>query len=125
MRGDHILVDVFGANRLRDEDGLLDVMKAGLDAAGARSIGKHSVSYPGHGTTLIVFAAESHVLLTTWPEYDTAFLDVFLCGRNCEAERAIEVILRFLAPQREVVRHSIRRDLPAVKQAAWARPPSE
>ena len=36
--------------------------------------------------------AESHITVHTWPEYNYAAFDVFMCG-VCEPDRAVEIII--------------------------------
>jgi S-adenosylmethionine decarboxylase len=110
MRGIHYLCDLYGCSSLIDDEvGLAALVQASVIAAQATPIGDRVTSYPGHGVTVIVFAAESHVLLTTWPEYRLALVDIFLCGGQSSPEAAAEYIVSRLAPDGSVVRRTIER----------------
>jgi len=110
MRGIHHLYDIYGCSSLiEDEERLVALIRGSVLAAGATPLGEEVRSYPGHGVTIIVFAAESHVLLTTWPEYRLAFVDILLCGGRTSPDAAAEQIISALDSKGGVVRHTVER----------------
>jgi len=115
VRGIHHLCDLYGCSELiEDEAGLAVLVRDSVIAARATPIGEQVTSYPGHGVTVVVFAAESHVLLTTWPELRLALIDVFLCGGISSPDAATEHIITALNPQGGVVRRTVERLISAV-----------
>lgn len=51
---------------------------------------------PGMGVTGVALLAESHISIHTWPEHGIAAVDLFVCGREADAEAGLEVIRRRL-----------------------------
>jgi S-adenosylmethionine decarboxylase len=101
---EHLVVDA------RDCAGPLDDIKAletalleAARAVGATVIRSVSHAYTPHGATVVLLLAESHMMITTWPEADFAIVDVFLCSGLGPAERAWHTVRRHLAPSNETV----------------------
>lgn len=46
----------------------------------ATPYGETQAAYIPHGLTVVLFLAESHMMLTTWPEYGTVVVDMAFCG---------------------------------------------
>jgi len=49
---------------------------------------------------MVLLCAESHLLVSTWPEADYALVEVFLCGRRADPEAAAEALRAALRPAR-------------------------
>ncbi len=89
----HLLVDAHGCRGpLDDADGLLALMHDAAQAAGARPMGEASARYVPHGVTAVLFLAESHILISTWPERNMALIDVLVCSDRMDLDKAWEVI---------------------------------
>jgi S-adenosylmethionine decarboxylase len=89
---------------LGDGDWLLNGMREAAAATAAREHGTAQAQYVPHGVTAVVFLAESHVLVSTWPEFDFAHVEIALCGPS-EGGRRLWVELRsLLRPRREEIR---------------------
>ena len=56
-------------------------------------------AYHGGGLTMVLLCAESHLLVSTWPEASYALVEVFLCGDQADPEVAAEVLRGALRPQ--------------------------
>jgi S-adenosylmethionine decarboxylase proenzyme len=52
-----------------------------------------------HGVTCVLILAESHITVSTWPEYQLAHIDVFTCRADSSPSRAIQPLLDLLAGQ--------------------------
>ena len=52
-----------------------------------------------HGATCVLVLAESHITVSTWPEYPLAHSDVFTCRADTDPRQAIEPIIDVLAGQ--------------------------
>jgi S-adenosylmethionine decarboxylase len=57
--------------------------------------------------TGVVILSESHASVHTWPEYGTACVDIFMCGRTNDLDAALAVIVAGLAAR--VERQAIHR----------------
>ncbi len=105
--GQHILADLYGVEPLllRDARAMERVLSEAARIAGARILGSHFHSFGSDGgITGVVLLAESHISVHTWPETKFAAADIFMCG-IADAERALALLLRALAP----VRHRIQK----------------
>lgn len=52
-----------------------------------------------HGVTCVLVLAESHILVSTWPEKGLAHLDVFTCRADVDPDEAIGPLLTALGGQ--------------------------
>ena len=94
-----VLADAYRCEAgIEDADALMAAAIAGAAAVGATVVGESTVRYVPHGLTIAVFLAESHIVLTTWPEH-----------RLLDADIAVDEIVRRLCPAGEVVRQRIPR----------------
>jgi S-adenosylmethionine decarboxylase len=82
---------------------------AAASAVGATVVGESTVRYVPHGLTIAVFLAESHIVLTTWPEHRLLLIDTLLCNPDMDADVAIDAIVQRLCPKGEVVRSRVPR----------------
>jgi S-adenosylmethionine decarboxylase len=104
--GDHLLVDLWDAERLDDLDHIERTLRRASDAAGATvlRIDLHRFTDSG-GVSGVAIIAESHISIHTWPERAYAAIDVFMCGA-ARAHDTIAVFREAFAPgQVEVAEH--------------------
>ncbi|MCF3947291.1 adenosylmethionine decarboxylase [Acidiphilium sp. AL] len=96
--GTHLLVDLWGADRL-DEPDLIDAtLCAAALAAGATILHSHFHHFsPNGGVSGVVVLAESHISIHTWPERGYAALDIFMCG-TCNPYKAIPMLKQAFTP---------------------------
>lgn len=85
--GNHYLVDAY--YRPSDRGVLCDHanfylnMIVSCEEAGATVISKNYKMFgTEQGYTFLIGLAESHVSCHTWPEYDMACFDIFMCGKS-------------------------------------------
>lgn len=110
----HVLADCYECSaKIEDEAALVDAAKAAAAAVGATVIGEYAVRYVPHGITVAVFLAESHIILTTWPEYRLLLVDVLLCNDAMDYRLALGVIQERLGPIGRVVTHDVPRKVAA------------
>ena len=99
----HLLIDAFGCTGpLDDLDCIGAAMEAGAKAVGATAVGKAECRYVPHGVTAVLFLAESHILVSTWPEYKSALIDVLLCNDQMDPEVVAGQILTAIGAERSV-----------------------
>lgn len=96
--GTHLLVDLWGADRL-DEPALIDeTLRGAAVAAGATILHSHFHHFsPNGGVSGVVVLAESHISIHTWPERSYAALDIFMCG-DCNPYKAIPLLRAAFGP---------------------------
>lgn len=84
---------------LNDPDKLISAMESAGKGAGAAVLDRHACCYQPHGITAVVFLAESHVMITTWPEHNYATVEVFLCDQKMDPKAVWNALNRTLLPQ--------------------------
>ena len=97
--GTHLLLDLRGAEHLRDPEGARRALIQAAEAAEATVLHTHVHHFgPNGGVSGVVILAESHISIHTWPERSFAAIDIFMCGR-CDPYRSIDVLKRAFRPQ--------------------------
>ncbi|MGB0670354.1 MAG: adenosylmethionine decarboxylase [Rhodospirillales bacterium] len=96
--GTHLIVELWGARRLEDPEGVGQALIAAAEEAKATILHTHMHSFgPGQGVSGVVVLAESHISIHTWPERDYAAIDIFMCG-VCNPYDGIPALKRWFAP---------------------------
>ncbi len=109
--GRHLIIECQGRHAHLSEKELEALLVTAAEAGGASVLQAHFHPFgAGKGITGVVLLAESHITVHTWPEYDYAAFDVFMCG-DCKPMQAAEVITSACLDAVTSVR-SIDRGLP-------------
>src|SRR3954463_14337745 len=95
--GRHLIAELHGCAGL-DDVGLIErALRDGAEAAGATLLEVRLHSFgPGSGVTGVALLAESHISIHTWPEFGTACVDLFMCGRKHKLQTALELVVERL-----------------------------
>lgn len=96
--GYHYLVEASGCDYkiLGDLDKIKEIM------FNAAKIGKMDVKtvyfykFSPSGVSGILVVSESHLSIHTWPENQYAAIDIFICGKESEPEKALDFIVSSL-----------------------------
>jgi S-adenosylmethionine decarboxylase proenzyme len=134
MKGLHIIADLYNCQKsdlLFSSAKLRDLCVNACRDAGLTVLGDHFIQFDGAdgtqqgGSTGAVVLAESHLAIHTWPECDSATLDVYVCNFTCDntgkAEAVYKTLTKALKPGDVLVERVQRgRDLPAKKRVANA-----
>ncbi len=91
---------------------LLDAMRAAVRRLGATILGELPVLFQPHGITCVLVLAESHLIVSTWPEHQLAHIDLFTCRADTDPEHALQPIIERLG-SRTVHGQRIQRAMPA------------
>lgn len=104
--GVHLILDIWGAEKLDDLAHVEATLRDSVEATGATLLHIHLHRFtPNGGISGVAVLAESHISIHTWPERGYAALDIFMCGRTRPA-KAIAVVRRAFRPTRlEVGEH--------------------
>ena len=95
--GLHLIADLHGCAGLDDLALIERALRAGAEAAGATILEVRLHGFgPGQGVTGVALLAESHISIHSWPEHGYAAVDIFVCGRRCRPDAALEVIAEAL-----------------------------
>lgn len=99
----HLLVDALHCSGpLDDAEAIQSAMKVAAESVGAQVVGQAEVRYVPHGVTAVLFLAESHILVSTWPEYNTALLDILLCNESMDPNEVADSLLAALAANQAI-----------------------
>lgn len=99
---------------------LLGAMRAAVRRLGATVLGELSVLFQPHGITCVLVLAESHLIVSTWPEHRLAHIDLFTCRADTDPEDALEPVINAFGDP-EVRGQRVTRVMPfslAVKAAS-------
>lgn len=98
MKIRQLLVDARDcAGPLDDAEHLMALLHAAAAAVGATVVGSTEVRFVPHGVTAVLVLAESHIVVSTWPEHRLALVDLLLCNEGMDprdAWAALEAGLR-------------------------------
>lgn len=110
--GIHLLAELWKPRYLTDIDRIRDIIIKAVEACGATmlSIDLHVFS-PNGGVSGIAVLQESHISIHTWPEYEYAALDLFVCG-TINPHLALPVLREEFQPERLEVQEVKRGILP-------------
>jgi len=99
---------------LNDPTALEQALRAAASDVGATVLQVARCDYVPHGVTMVAFLAESHLLVSTWPEHGFAIVEIMLCNPSMDpsdARRAIEAALRPKTARVHEVRHPMHPNL--------------
>ena len=106
--GTHLIVDLWGAERLDELAHVEATLRDAVTAAKATLLHIHLHHFtPNQGISGVAVLAESHISIHTWPENGYAALDVFMCG-GAEPQATIEVLRQAFKPDRLAVEEILR-----------------
>ena len=96
--GSHILVDLWGAKNLDNQEFIDQTLNHAAEVAGATVLSSdlHQFSSSG-GVSGVLILAESHISIHTWPEKEFAAIDIFMCGK-CDPYKAVAVLKEYFSP---------------------------
>jgi len=104
--GRHLLVDIWEGENLSNADLIDAALRRGAEEAGATLLHVHLHEFSENGgVSGVAVLAESHISIHTWPEWNYAAVDVFMCGET-DPMRAAEVLREAFKPGRlEIADH--------------------
>ena len=106
--GVHLIVDLYGAQRLDDRDHIETTLRRCVDAAGATLLHIHLHHFePSGGISGVAVLAESHISIHSWPEAHYAALDIFMCGK-ASPDKCVPVLRKAFNPKRIAVSELLR-----------------
>ncbi len=106
--GIHLIVDLWGAERLDDLAHVEATLRDAVTAAKATLLHIHLHHFtPNQGISGVAVLAESHISIHTWPENGYAALDVFMCG-DADPQATIAVLRAAFKPERLAVEEILR-----------------
>lgn len=77
---------------LIDLDGFVDFTTMLLEKHQIILVGKATYSFEGGGFTCVFALSESHISCHTWPEFNMATIDIYLCNYSRNNDSAVKQI---------------------------------
>lgn len=105
--GAHLIIDLYGAERLDDIDHIEATLRRCVSAAKATLLHIHLHHFTPSGVSGVAVLAESHISIHTWPEAGYAALDVFMCGK-ANPDACVPVLREAFKPKRVAVSEHLR-----------------
>ncbi|HXF87163.1 MAG TPA: adenosylmethionine decarboxylase [Xanthobacteraceae bacterium] len=105
--GAHLIIDLYGAQRLDDIDHIEATLRRCVSAAKATLLHIHLHHFTPSGVSGVAVLAESHISIHTWPEAGYAALDVFMCGK-ANPDACVPVLREAFKPKRVAVGEHLR-----------------
>ena len=97
--GMHLLVDMWGAAHLSNQEVIGKALTRAAEAAGAAVLHIHLHRFTDSGgISGVALLAESHISIHTWPERGFAAVDIFMCGA-CDPRDALPVLEDVFRPR--------------------------
>jgi len=97
--GSHLIVEIWGSKNVSSIPKVRKVLKDAIKACDATLLFIHLHKFtPFGGISGVAVIEESHVSIHSWPEYDYAALDIFMCG-DANPYKAIPVFKQGFKPK--------------------------
>lgn len=106
--GKHLLVDLYGAQNIDNVESVSQALVAGVKAARATLLHQYYHYFtPNGGVSGVCVLAESHISIHSWPEFNYAAVDIFMCG-DADPHKAVDVLRQSFSPSKVLI-DEIRR----------------
>jgi len=97
------LIECHGQHASLNSAELAALLREAAAAGGATVLFQHFHKFGEQGgVTGVLILAESHITVHTWPEYDYAAFDIFMCGEARPKDAAAVISARFPAANIEI-----------------------
>jgi S-adenosylmethionine decarboxylase len=107
--GIHLIIDLFGAQRLDELKHIKETLKRCAAAAGARLLHIHLNRLPANGSISgVAVLAEGHISLHSWPQARNLSLHIFM-GAETAPHASIAAVKEAFGPAKTVVSEYPRR----------------
>ncbi len=100
LKVNQLLIDLYKCQSdLNNETAILTLITEAAKKAGAHVLQASVHRFSPLGCSVVVILKETHISLHTWPEFNFAALDIFLCGESLDPYVAWEYIKAELKPE--------------------------
>lgn len=108
--GHHVLLNLYdcaNVGRLRTVKEFRDHICLLLAASGAEVVDTMEYQFQPQGYTLISLLTTSHFSIHTWPEYQSAAVDIFTCG-DVDTDNIVSSLIEFFSSGRTTYQDVLR-----------------
>ncbi len=111
MKLRQLFIDAYECDgQLNSARALLDALLRSAESVGAKPMQGCHTEFQPHGVTSVLILAESHFVVSTWPEFKYAAFDALLCNDAMDPMVAWRVVEKVLHPTR-IEHHWIIREI--------------
>ncbi|KUO42470.1 MAG: hypothetical protein APZ16_04035 [Candidatus Hadarchaeum yellowstonense] len=110
VMGIHVIAEFFGveAGRISRVDTVQEILERVVLESGLHPVDSAFHQFEPHGVSGFFLLRESHLSVHTWPEHRYVALDIFSCGSEEPAFKALDLLIKGLQPK-SVKKHVIWR----------------
>ncbi|MGH3753604.1 MAG: S-adenosylmethionine decarboxylase family protein [Pseudonocardiaceae bacterium] len=83
---------------LTNNELLAALIRQAAGASGLSVVGEAVHAFVPHGLSIALLLAQSHLVFSTWPEYQTAVLDLMVCADRGAALAVWQEISKYIQP---------------------------
>ncbi len=83
---------------LTNNELLTALIRQAAGASGLSVVGEAVHAFVPHGLSIALLLAQSHLVFSTWPEYQTAVLDLMVCADGGAALAVWQEISKYIQP---------------------------
>ena len=106
--GRHLILELWGGKNFNSAATVEGALRDAAAACAATLKDIQVYYYNPEGVTGVAVLAESHITIHTWPEYNYAAVDVFVCGDDADPRVAIPVLRDHFDAERVQVMEVVR-----------------
>jgi S-adenosylmethionine decarboxylase len=94
--GIHILLNLFDCNTelLENTASVSLILNKAVEGSGMTKVGESFHQFEPQGATGVLLLSESHICIHTWPEHNSAAVDIFCCGSEEQAHIASDILVK-------------------------------
>jgi S-adenosylmethionine decarboxylase proenzyme len=94
-----LLVELYNCSADLNDDVLLqNILSEAAEKAGSAIVNRFVHKFKPIGVSIFLILAETHISIHTWPEYEYAAVDIFVCGEGKNPFAAWELIKERIKP---------------------------
>jgi S-adenosylmethionine decarboxylase proenzyme len=109
MKIRQLLIDAYGCEcDLNDSKLLLPALLEAAKSMNANVVKEIVYHYENFGLTIILLLAETHASLYTWPEFNYAAIEIFLCNEDMDPYKFWKIVEKVLKPKKAKIKEIIR-----------------
>ncbi|MEM4188684.1 MAG: adenosylmethionine decarboxylase [Candidatus Hadarchaeum sp.] len=107
----HVIAEFLGvaAQKISRVEPLREILDRVIIKSGLKPINSAFHQFEPHGVSAFYLLRESHLSIHTWPEHEYAAIDIFCCGSEKRAIKALDLLIKWLKPKK-VKKRLLRRD---------------
>jgi S-adenosylmethionine decarboxylase len=115
--GQHLAVDMYGCRveKLTDLEFIKEAMYAAIKEADMTLLNISHQIFETEGLTACALLSESHMTIHTNPSLGYMSIDIFTLNKNCQPDKAVQALRRFIKPDKTKTTLIMRGDFGSLK----------